>query len=249
MNVTSSTDLITAVTTTDGRRTIPALYAMQVIINLIGIFTNTFTLAALVCIGRQFSPCIRLLLVHQSWIDSWVCLQGFILQVQPYKWRTGNVGFDTFVCHIWHSQTVFWGSVDISIFGLVMIACERYIATCHPLKHLSITPKSFMIAIICVNVFSMVILMMPSYFQSSMKDGICTTDFYFSGPAFDRLMSGYPIIIFIVTYFLPCVLFIFFYGSILRLLRKRKQQKELGESQIVSKANTEILKTAIVVTT
>lgn len=241
-------DVVTTIITSSESNDLYGLYVTQLLLTIVGLVANVFTLAALIAIGRQFTPCIRLLLIHQSWIDSWVCLQGLILQVQPYKWNTGTLWFDTFVCHIWHSQTVFWGSVDVSVFGLVLIAFERYMATCHPLKHLALRRRTLLIAIIGVNVFTMTILMAPSYFQASMQDGVCTTDFYFPGNGFKNAMTVYPIIIFVTTYFIPCCLFVFFYGSILRLLHKRKHQHELGDSQIVSKANTEILKTAIVVT-
>ncbi len=48
---------------------------------------------------------------------------------------------DQLICHLWHSQWCFWMSMLISIWNLVLIAFERFLAVCKPLKHQNLTSK------------------------------------------------------------------------------------------------------------
>ena len=52
---------------------------------------------------------------------------------------------DELICHLWHSQWFFWMSMLISIWNLVLIAFERFLAVCKPLKHQDLTGKNTMI--------------------------------------------------------------------------------------------------------
>ena len=52
---------------------------------------------------------------------------------------------DELICHLWHSQWFFWMSMLISIWNLVLISFERFLAVCKPLKHQELTGKNNMI--------------------------------------------------------------------------------------------------------
>ena len=52
---------------------------------------------------------------------------------------------DELICHLWHSQWFFWMSMLISIWNLVLISFERFLAVCKPLKHQELTGKNTMI--------------------------------------------------------------------------------------------------------
>lgn len=54
-----------------------------------GVATNAGTFATLAVSGRDFAPCIRLLLKHQSLIDAAACLVAVVSILTPPNWLTG----------------------------------------------------------------------------------------------------------------------------------------------------------------
>ena len=83
----------------------------------------------------DFNPVVLLLLRHQSIIDGLVCLVGTLLMVLPPMWNIGIYWLDTVVCHLWHSQFLYWILAFLSTYSLILIAVERYFAVCRPFKH------------------------------------------------------------------------------------------------------------------
>ncbi len=109
----------------------------QYVLTTIGFQAN---IGALIILMRprmktEFNPIILLLLRHQSIIDSLVCLSGALLFVAPPMWNVGDDTLDLLVCHIWHSQMIYWMLVFVSTYSLIFIAVERYYAVCRPFRH------------------------------------------------------------------------------------------------------------------
>lgn len=222
---------------------------VQLSVTVVGLVANMITVITLFKCRRRFSPLIIVLLQHQTAVDVLVCSQAIALLTQPPGWTTGCYIFDVIVCQTWHSQTFYWGAVNVSIWNLVLLAVERFLAVVYPFFHQRISVSKIIYAIIAVDFLVMVVLMGPSYFQTKFIDGSCQAVYYFPGDTFEKIMFSYSVVIFFFTYAIPCTLFFIMYGTVIVSLKRRHHQSDkLGKSKIIAKANAELTKTAIAVT-
>ena len=67
-------------------------------------------------------------------VDCLLCIQGCLIFTLPEMWAVGNAAFDSLVCHMWHSQTLYSFMTTLSIYNLITLAVERYLCICHPLR-------------------------------------------------------------------------------------------------------------------
>ena len=219
----------------------------QLALTCIGYVANMVTFITLVRNGRMFSPAICLLLKHQALIDSWASAMGTILLLQPPLWKTGNYNFNQAVCYLWHSQGAYWATIYMSVWNLVAIAVERYIAVCHPFKHSNFqgTPVRVIIASMYV---ASIILLFPSYIQVRFEDGNCISEFLIHGKLGRDLFYGYSIVCLFSLYLLPALAFVFLYGRIIASLRHRRKSSHSGTSKALKTVQAAVTKTALVVT-
>ncbi|KAK2170857.1 hypothetical protein NP493_1129g00034 [Ridgeia piscesae] len=219
----------------------------QLALTCIGYVANKVTFITLVKNGHMFSPAICLLLKHQALLDSWVSAMGTILLLQPPLWKTGRYGFDLVVCYVWHSQAIYWATIYMSVWNLVAIAVERYIAVCHPFKH-----NDFQGTPVRVSIASMygasVIILSPSYMQVRFKDNMCISEYLIPGKLGEDFFYGYSILCLFTLYLLPALAFMFLYGRIVMSLRRHKKTSQSGTSKALKTVQVTITKTAFVVT-
>ena len=135
-----------------------ALDNLQLIMTAIGVIANAVTIVLLWKAGQRFTSLIRVLLQHQSFVDGLICFLAIPLLKQPFNWKTGDKAYDIFMCHIWHSQVFFWSAIYVSVWNLVLIAIERYIAVIHPLKHNDFTKGKLFIIIAIVYITACIVL-------------------------------------------------------------------------------------------
>ena len=216
----------------------------QMLLTASGFLFNLATFVTLLRNGKGFSPVIKLLLKHQAVVDGLACLIALILLIQPLMWTTGTAWLDEIVCHLWHSQFLYWSCVFVSVWNLGCIATERYFAVCRPLHHKNFTRGKvyFVFAgfYICCMIFNSLTL-----FQAVFRDGLCRSDFFFNAPA---LYQGYAYVVFLTQYAIPCTAFFLLYGSVVFTLRKRTKLLAFAGSRTITKATKELTKTAIIVT-
>ena len=218
----------------------------QLALTCIGYVANKVTFITLVKNGHMFSPAICLLLKHQALLDSWVSAMGTILLLQPPLWKTGRYGFDLVVCYVWHSQAIYWATIYMSVWNLVAIAVERYIAVCHPFKHNDFqgTPVRVIVASMYI---ASVIILFPSYIQVRFKDNMCISEYLIPGKFGEDFFYGYSILCLFTLYLLPALAFMFLYGRIVTSLRQHKKSHS-GTSKALKRVQATITKTAFVVT-
>ena len=238
---------ITLVEETDEALWRDILDYIQLVLTSVGLVGNLLTLVTLIRQGQGFSRIIRLLLQHQSLVDSWVCLTAILLLVQPPMWLTGNKHFDIFLCMAWHGQGLYWGVVLLSIWNLVFISIERNMAVCHPFKHQKLSYK-IVYTIFAIMYILSILLLVPGYLQVRYDDGECLSEYYFEGKIMEDFMTGYGIFWFFIAYAIPCALFFVLYGLVLLSIHRRQGDTKLGSSRVIDKATTQLTKTAITVT-
>ena len=134
-----------------------------------------------------------------------------------------------------------------SVWNLVFVAFERYLSICHPFKHQNLT-TGIVYIIIIITIFLSFIVKGPSYFQTRLENGSCMSKSFFDGDVAEQIRFWNSIWTFIILYAVPCSLFCIFYGLVIRSFRMRQKQAHLGSSRVIDKANSELTKTAIVVT-
>ncbi|KAI0220083.1 hypothetical protein LSAT2_028397, partial [Lamellibrachia satsuma] len=213
----------------------------------VGYVANKVTFITLLKNGHMFSPAICLLLKHQALLDSWVSAMGTILLLQPPLWKIGHYNFDLAVCYVWHSQAIYWATIYMSVWNLVAIAVERYIAVCHPFKHKDFQGTPVRVVLASMYVASVVILF-PSYIQVRFEDNMCISEYLIPGKLGEDFFYGYSILCLFTLYLLPALAFMFLYGRIIASLRQRKKSSQSGTSKALKTVQTTITKTAFVVT-
>ena len=104
----------------------------QCIFTFFGITGNGLALYCFFGLTRAYSENLRFILRYQSSLDLIVCTISIVYQLQPTGWRTNSYAFDTFMCHIWQENQLFWTTVTMSIYGLVIFSIDRFFAVCKP---------------------------------------------------------------------------------------------------------------------
>ena len=90
--------------------------------------------------------------------------------------------------------------------------------------------------------------MLPAYMQTRLEDGICHQKYFMDGKAVEKFFYGVGLFWYFVTYLCPCLIFFILYGKVIYTFHQRKANTELGSSQIIDKATSQLTKTAIIVT-
>ena len=217
----------------------------QTICSFVGFTANCVTFITLTRSSSGMGSAVRTLLRHQSAIDAIVCLLAAIMVLSPPMWTPGIHVLDQLICHIWHSQIVYWDFYLISVWNLVTVAIERFVCVVKPLSHPSLMSKGKLrVAIIMLHVLSLFMVSL-GILQVRFDGTKCV-----SGYAFDVLSEAfyvYGFLVFLMWHFLPVILFIVFYGYIIAKLKGRVHG-DLPKSAVIEKASKELTKTAIAVT-
>ena len=224
-----------------------ALDWTQLCVTTVGFLANFTVFVTLKLNGNNFTSAILLLLKHQAIVDSFACITALLLLVQRPMWASGHIWLDHIVCHIWHSQFLYWTCVFLSGWNLGCIALERYIAVCKPLRH-QYFGKRHIFRILGTSYVFCFLLNSLTLFQTSLQNGHCISKYFFKGTYAFKLYQGYAFIVFLTQYALPCLLFFIFYGSIVVTLRRRIKEHILPGSPVICKATMQLTKTAVTVT-
>ena len=219
----------------------------QIALSFIGVVANCISWITLLAEGSEFHSSMQLLLRHQSFIDCVICLFGALIMVLPYHGLSGNAIFDIFLCHAWHGQQIYWGATFVSIWTLVGIAGERYYAVCKPLQHRDITTSKTMIFIVTIYLIS-IVASGGSYFQIKIDNGKCVSICYFSEYTCGIFKPAFACSAWFTFWVLPCILFVFLYGMVVREFHLRKKESMFSQSKVIDTASKQLTKTAITVT-
>ncbi|XP_038068960.1 galanin receptor 2a-like [Patiria miniata] len=117
----------------------PLLDGVNTIIACLTVLGNGMVITVMLLRRRVFSSFTNRLILHQSIVD---CVAGVVF----FLWRVvfqnvyKNVSFesniyDQFICRFISVDYFLWCLDVTSTYNLVMISLERFMATCHPVKH------------------------------------------------------------------------------------------------------------------
>ena len=223
------------------------LLTTQYIMTSIGALANLVTFIVLQKGFSTFSPVNLFLLKSQAMIDLIICTCGTIMVLQTPMWITGNFWFDSIVCHLWHGQFIYWTFVFTSIWNLVIMAYDRFLAICKPFvygefdkcKVLKLSSLLFPAGIFATS---------GALFQIKMKHGNCVSEYLISGVAGNNFFVFYGIWLFIMYYLGPTVIFCILYGRIIVTLMRLKRDFNHSSSFLINSAAKHMTKTAMTVT-
>ena len=224
-----------------------ALDKGQMVICIIGILANVATVLTLRVNGQDFTDAIKILFQHQSIIDALVCIDSLVFLLWPDNFAVGFQPLNVLICLLHHSYFFMGFAVFLSVWNLVFLSCERFLAVCHPFRHSNLTASKLLKALFVLYIIAFVVMSPYFFLHVKIEGKECL------GQPIDielgyLVLKYYCIVSFILWYSLPCILFLVFYGLVIYTLQKRKKQSGLGSSKVIVSAANELTKTAIVVT-
>ena len=102
---------------------------------------------------------------HQALVDAIVCIMATIHIIQPVMFTLGYLPLDFIICQTWHGQAIYWAMIFVSIYNLVLIAFERFLAICKPFYHERFSERRFRNLVFGFYIYSFTIGQAGSYFQ------------------------------------------------------------------------------------
>ena len=96
------------------------LTVIGTLIPFVGLICNFITFVTLKLNATGFSPISRIILQNQAIADSFVSTMGIVFFTQKHLWVTSNHLFNTILCHVWHSQAIYWSGVLLSVWNVVL---------------------------------------------------------------------------------------------------------------------------------
>ena len=207
----------------------------------VGVFANLVTMVTIVKHGEDFSLAVRVLLTHQALVDGLACAMATAISLEPeYFWKMNNFVIDYILCLFWHSEAIYWAVIMVSIWNLVLMAIERYIAVHYPFA--SVNRKHIVGTFVVVYLFFALYLLLSGFLRTMFLFGRCGVLFR---PIFQYYWS---IVNLFVFYLIPMVCFLVLYGRIVYTLRSRKRQASAGQADVFDAASATLLRMAIAVT-
>ena len=128
----------------------------------------------------------------------------------------------------------------VSVWNLVLMAVERYIAVLYPFE--SFNRKHIVGIFVVVYAFFVLYLLVSGFLRTIYFDGICGVFIFLSIRYFWSIINMF------VFYLIPMVCFVVRYGRIVFTLRSQKCQRSAGQSDVIDAASANLLRMAIAVT-
>ena len=219
----------------------------QYVMTGIGAFANLATIFILKAASETFAPGYLLLLRNQAFVDFMVCTLGTVMVLQKPMFITGNLTVDTIICQVWHGQFLYWIWVLTSVWNLVMVAYERFMAICHPFKHVDLTIgriRKLIIVAYAIGIGSN----LGCFIQVKMRDTQCVSEYLIPGPAGEWFFFVYGQYVFVIYWLAPFILFCILYGKVLATLIARRDNSSFGDSNLVNSATKQMTKSAMAIT-
>ena len=207
----------------------------------VGFTANLMTFVTIVRHGKEFSTAVRVLLTHQALVDGLACAMAAAISVEPeIFWKVNYFVIDYILCLFWHSEAIYWAVIMVSIWNLVLMAVERYVAVVYPFE--SVKSKHIVGTFVVVYVLFALYLNVSGFLRTIYFNGMCGVAIF---PTFRYYWSITNLFVF---YLIPMVCFVVLYGRIVYTLRIGKRQGSAGQSDVIDAASATLLRMAIVVT-
>ncbi|GAA50188.1 hypothetical protein CLF_104173 [Clonorchis sinensis] len=216
---------------------------LYLIINVAGAIGNSLIIALL----RKRSLGGRLptiLFRAQSILDLIVNMESIAFGIFSELWNVSSAPLlNLWICHLWHSQFLFWFSVQLSIGNLVLVGMERFLALSFPLLYQRLIPRKVALYWMSINTIYNLVLASPNILETRIDAGCCVGQKHMDSVR--GILRTYAIVWFFMIYLLALVLLILFYGGVVLALR---QSIVISRAPTRSKVMMRFTRMAIVIT-
>ena len=164
------------------------------------------------------------LMKHQAFLDTSICIVGYILLRAPPMWSTGVVGIDHGVCRVWHSEFLFWSQSTIAGWNLLLLAIEQMMLAWTPVDTPGFKRKIILLHFIASYSIGYA-LNIPHFTEVALVNGTCARQTSSTGDGFDLFTTvcGF------VAPFVPVIYIHMFVGHMCKVRppcdKKRKKKK------------------------
>ena len=160
------------------------------------------------------------LLKHQALIDASVCIFATAGSLQTSVSHAGVYVLDLATCFLWYNQYLYWVSVFLSVWNLVLIALDRLIAVCFPTRYTMASPLHLRVVIPIMYVFAIASIY-PTFFLVHFVDGHCLKYPSLSIEIHMKLFHLYSMYLLFIISLIPIAMVSVPYGLIVLQLRRR----------------------------
>ena len=187
-------------------------------VGVVGTLANGFVLLVLLRFSNLRPRPSTILVLHQTVTD----LLSSLLVLLTYACLVTLDGklrdrWGDFVCKMILSETFFWTAFVASSFSLVSITVERYLMVVHPVFHRNRFTNRLVAILIVIDWVLAAIFLIPNTLVSGVEELWCVYHFWPS-PA-HKVAYGY--IYFFGTFFLPVLILVYGYGTMIHILLKK----------------------------
>jgi len=190
-----------------------------ILTGIVGVITNGVVLAALLSKDRV-KKTVNIFIINQVALDLFSSVFLFVSQAMKLSSIEFVGKFGWFFCTVFDSDMITFVGLTGSIVSLVVIAAERYFLIVHPVIHKTQMRRWTILAIGTLPWIEGVVINMPSFWTSAVVDGVCFKYYFWPN---ESSQLTYSICAIILTFFIPLSLLVFFYGSVLFVVRRRSQ--------------------------
>ena len=243
---TSITSMAKTAMTTPGWRL--AIGGAQLALSVTGGVANILTFVTLQANGCSFSRSTAFLLKHQALIDASVCIFATVGSLQTSVSHSGVYVLDLATCFLWYNQYLYWVSVFMSVWNLVLIAFDRLLAVCYPVRYIMSSPLHLKIVLPIMYVSAMA-SNYPRFVLVHFVDGHCLKEISLPVEIHMKLFYWHAIYGMFIISLLPIAMLSYIYGFIVLKLRRRLTTvAPVSQSKAISKSTMRITKCAVTVT-
>ncbi|XP_038068951.1 substance-K receptor-like [Patiria miniata] len=226
---------------------IPLQDAVSTIIACLAVLGNGMVITVMLLRRRVFSSFTNRLILHQSIIDG---TEGVLLFIHHVVIKTqtlsvsieGNIN-DQLLCRFLVTDFVLWWVNVTSTYNFVVISLERFMATCHPVKHRN-TWSAAKLKFAVASAWGVgLVYNLHFAFVFEARQGYCELMEMSSG-----IKALYHTIVLAIEYLVPITILIYTYSRILIMLkRKTANQQVNGPRNAMTKAKKNILVTTVLI--
>ena len=223
-----------------------ALRSVGGCLSTIGVIANLSASIILFKKDSGFSSHLLVFIKHQVCVDALVCFFSLVILTQPEMWMTSIKGIDVIICHVWHSQMVYWIFFYVSMFNVMATAVDRYYSICKPLIYQSWNKNKVYFTIPLMYLVALSALV-PTCIEIKTENNTCINAYLLD----NQYLIIYNYYMAIETLFcisIPAIVMILSYSFAIRTLYIRRKSRNLGTSRIINKASDKVLKCAVTVT-
>ena len=190
-----------------------------ILIGIVGVVTNGVVLAALISKDR-IKKTVNILIINQVALDLYSTVFLFVTYAMKLSSLQFVGTFGWILCTVFDSDMIIFNGLTGSMVNLVLIAAERYFLIVHPILHKTQVRRWLIIALGTLPWIEGIATNLPGFWTSAVVDGVC---FKLSFWPSEASQKTYSICMILLTFLIPLVLLVFFYGSVLLVVRQRSK--------------------------